>query len=148
MDLEVFPCSQNQYSYLSFQTFKGNLRMLQITFCPQVLQEKSLKWPWSLNCLGSWNFWNFLFSTRISNGEYFKDFKIFDLTWIWWIWLERPNYFMLAKKCRHESCVINFLSAKMEFASAIFKKLYFSKYPIKRCYKQITSIQKLVWPYK
>ena len=26
--------------------------MLQITFCPQVQQEKSLKWPYSLNCLG------------------------------------------------------------------------------------------------
>ena len=37
-----------------------------------------------------------------------------------------------------------FTSAKMEFASAIFKKLYFSKYSVKRCCKQITSIQKLV----
>ena len=27
---------------------------------------------------------------RLSNGEYFKDFKIFDLAWIWWIWLELP----------------------------------------------------------
>ena len=38
----------------------------------------------------SWNFWNFLFSMRLSNGECFKDFKIFDLTWIWRIWLEWP----------------------------------------------------------
>ena len=37
---------------------------------------------------------------------------------------------------------------KLEFASAICKKLNFSKYSIKRCCKQITSIQKLVWPYK
>ena len=27
-------------------------------------------------------------------------------------------------------------------------KMHFSKYSIKRCCKQITSIQKLVWPYK
>ena len=40
--------------------------------------------------LWSWRFWNFLFSMRLSNGEYFKNFKIFDLTWIWWIWLEWP----------------------------------------------------------
>ena len=24
---------------------KGTLKMLQITFCPQIQQEKSLKWP-------------------------------------------------------------------------------------------------------
>ena len=29
---------------------------------------------------------------RLSNDEYFKDFKIFDLTWIWLIWLEWPVY--------------------------------------------------------
>ena len=38
----------------------------------------------------------------------------------------------------------DFTLAKMEFASAISKKLYFSKYSIKRCCKQITFIQKLV----
>ena len=40
--------------------------------------------------LCSWNFWNFLFSMRLSNSEYFKDFKIFDLPWIWLICLEWP----------------------------------------------------------
>ena len=35
----------NQYFYWSFQTFKGTLKMLQMTFCPQIQQEKSLKWP-------------------------------------------------------------------------------------------------------
>ena len=39
------------------------------------------------------------------------------------------------KKCRRESCII-------DFTSAIFRKLYFSKYSVKRCCKQITSIQK------
>ena len=34
-----------QYFYWSFQTFKGTLKMLQMTFCPQIQQEKSLKWP-------------------------------------------------------------------------------------------------------
>ena len=38
--------------YLSFQTFKGTLKMLQITFCPQIQQKKSLKWPSNLNQLG------------------------------------------------------------------------------------------------
>ena len=37
-------------------------------------------------------FLEFLFSMRLSNDEYFKDFKIFDLTWIWLIWLEWPVY--------------------------------------------------------
>ena len=44
MDLEVFIFSPNQYFYLSFQIFKGTLKMLQITFCPQIQQEKSLEW--------------------------------------------------------------------------------------------------------
>ena len=30
---------------LSFWTFKGTLKILQITFCRQIQQEKSLKWP-------------------------------------------------------------------------------------------------------
>ena len=45
MDLEVFTFSKNKYFYLSFQTFKGTLKMLQITFCLQIQQEKTLKWP-------------------------------------------------------------------------------------------------------
>ena len=49
--------------------------------------------------------------------------------------LSNSNYFTSAKKCRRKSCIIDFTSAKMEFASAIFKKLYFSKYSIKRCCK-------------
>ena len=35
---------QNQYFHLSFQVSKGTLKMLQITICPQIQQEKSLKW--------------------------------------------------------------------------------------------------------
>ena len=34
---------------LSFRTFKGTLKILQMTFCPQIQQEKSLKWPLNLN---------------------------------------------------------------------------------------------------
>ena len=41
---EKFTFPQNQYLYLSFRSFKGTLKMLQITFCPQIQQEKSLKW--------------------------------------------------------------------------------------------------------
>ena len=38
-------CSHSSKSNLTFQTFKGTLKMLQITFCPQIQQKKSLKWP-------------------------------------------------------------------------------------------------------
>ena len=34
VDLELFTFPKNQYFYLSFQTFKGTLKMLQVTFCP------------------------------------------------------------------------------------------------------------------
>ena len=99
VNLEVFTFIQNQYFYLSFQTFKGTLKTLQNTFCSQIQQEKSLKLTIKseLHRLCSWNFWDFLFSMRLPNGENFKDFKIFDLTWIWWIWLEWPYYFYLLR---------------------------------------------------
>ena len=45
VDLEVFAFPQNQYLHLSFQIFNDTLKMLQITFFPQIQQEKSLKWP-------------------------------------------------------------------------------------------------------
>ena len=45
MDLEVATFPQNQYFHLSFQKFKGPLKMLEIKFCPPIQQEKSLKWP-------------------------------------------------------------------------------------------------------
>ena len=51
MDLELFTFPQNQYLYLSFQTFKGTLKMLQVTFYPQIQQEKSLKCSQNLNRL-------------------------------------------------------------------------------------------------
>ena len=44
VNLEKFTFPQNQYLYLSFRSFKGTLKMLQITFRPQIQQEKSLKW--------------------------------------------------------------------------------------------------------
>ena len=44
------------------------------------------------------------------------------------------------RNCQYESFIINFTSAKMEFASAIFIKLSFSKYSIKRCCKQINGV--------
>ena len=45
---------------------------------------------------------------------------------------KNSNYFTSASKCRREKCIIDFTSAKMEFASLIFKKMYFYKYSIKR----------------
>ena len=47
------------------------------------------------------------------------------------------------KKCRHKSCIIDFTLAKTEFTSAVFKKLYFSKYSIKGCCKQIPPFKNL-----
>ena len=44
VDLEVLTFSKNQYFYLGFHSFKGTLKMLQVTFCPQIHQGKSLKW--------------------------------------------------------------------------------------------------------
>ena len=55
--------------------------------------------------------------------------------------LSNSNHFMSAKICQHKSCIIDFMLAKMEFASAIFKKLYFSKHSIKRCSKICLTIQ-------
>ena len=127
MDLELFLLSQNQYSYLSFQSFKGTLKMLQITLCPQIQQEKSLKWPES-EALGlcSWNFGNFLFSLRLSNGEYFNDFKIFDLTWICWIWLEWPKVYLkwLSLETNHKLKLL----ANKYYCSNGIKNLIFSCY--------------------
>ena len=74
--------------------------------------------------------------------------SIFEMPIIPQTSLSNSNYLTSAKKCQRESCIMHFTSAKMEFALAIFKKLYFSKYSIKRCCKQITSIQKLGWPYQ
>ena len=45
--------------------------------------------------------------------------------------LSNSNYFTSAKKCQHESCIIDFTSAKMEFTSAIFKKLCFPNIQLK-----------------
>ena len=55
--------------------------------------------------------------------------------------LSNSNHFMLAKICQPKSCIIDFMLAKMEFALAIFKKLYFSKHSIKRCSKICLTIQ-------
>ena len=46
--------------------------------------------------------------------------------------LPNSNYFTSAKKCRRESCIMDLTSAKKEFASAIFKIFYFSKYSIEK----------------
>ena len=54
--------------------------------------------------------------------------------------LSNSNYFKSAKTCPRESSVIDFTSAKIEFTSAIFKKLYFPKYLIKRHCKQLLFV--------
>ena len=41
------------------------------------------------------------------------------------------NYFTSAKKCRRESCIMDFTSAKMEFASTIFKNCIFPNIQLK-----------------
>ena len=37
--MKVFTFPKNRYFYLSFQTFTGTLKMLQITYFPQIQQE-------------------------------------------------------------------------------------------------------------
>ena len=54
--------------------------------------------------------------------------------------LSNSNYFKSAKTCQRKSSVIDFTSAKIEFTSAIFKKLYFPKYLIKRRCKQLLFV--------
>ena len=78
---------------------------------------------------------------------YEKEFKRLECIFVdimYMYSLSNTSYFTSAKKCWRKSCTIDFTSAKMEFASTIFKTFYFSKYSIKRCWKHITSIQKLV----
>ena len=41
--------------------------------------------------------------------------------------LSNSNYFTSAKKCRNKSCIIDFMSTKMEIALVSFKKLHFPK---------------------
>ena len=87
---------------------------------------KILKMTIKSEALGlcSWNFWNFLFSLRISNGEYFNDFKIFDLTLIWWIWLEWPKVYLiwLSLETNHKLKLL----AKKYYCSNGIKNLIFS----------------------
>ena len=71
------PLSLKYIFLFKFSNFSGCLKMLQITFCPQIQQEKSLKSELLRLC--SWNFWNFPFSVRLSNGKISKLLKF--LTW-------------------------------------------------------------------
>ena len=57
--------------------------------------------------------------------------------------LSNSNYFTLAKKCRRESCIIDFMSTKMKFALAILKKMYFSKYSIKYVVNRLPPFKNL-----
>ena len=53
------------------------------------------------------------------------------------------QFIPLGKKCRCESCIMDFTSAKMEFASATFKKLYFSKHSSKRVVNRLPPFKSL-----
>ena len=57
--------------------------------------------------------------------------------------LSNSNYFMSAKKCRHKSCIIDFVLAKMEFASAILKKLYFPNIQLKGVVNRLPPFKNL-----
>ena len=91
MHLEVFRFPQNQYFYfLSFQTFKGTPENAPNHIWSWSSARKILKMAIKSELLGlcCWKFWNFLFSMRLSNGEYFKDFKFYDFGWndpIWFL---------------------------------------------------------------
>ena len=67
-----------------FLNFKGYPENTPNHILSSNLTGKILKTAIKSELLGlcSSNFWNILFSMRLSNNEDFKDFKIFDLTWI------------------------------------------------------------------
>ena len=80
VDLEVFTFPKNHYLYIKIWTSSGYvLKKLQITFCPQIQQEKSKIKIWPAWAIHNWNCWNFY-----SQWDYqmVKISKIFDLTWI------------------------------------------------------------------
>ena len=57
--------------------------------------------------------------------------------------LSNSDYFTSAKKCWCKSCIKDFTSAKMEFASAISKKLYFSSIQLKGVVNRLSSFKNL-----
>ena len=57
--------------------------------------------------------------------------------------LSNSNHFTSAKKCRRESCIIDFMSAKMEFASAIFKNCIFPIIQLKGVANRLSLFQNL-----
>ena len=57
--------------------------------------------------------------------------------------LSNSNHLTSAKKCRRESCIIDFMLAKTELGSLIFKKMYFSKYSIKYVVKILPPLKNL-----
>ena len=70
-------------------------------------------------------FWNFLFSMSLLNGEYFKHFKFFDLTWIWWIRLEWSEAIYLLKVSNKDTTVIIKSCSKWKYRS-MFLHLYWN----------------------
>ena len=57
--------------------------------------------------------------------------------------LSNSNHFTSAKKCRRESCIMDFTSAKMEFASAIFKNCIFPSIQLKGVVNRLPLFQNL-----
>ena len=78
---------------ISFPNFYGYPENAPNQILSSNLEEKIFKMVIKSEPLGlcSWNLGNFIFSMRLLNSENFTHFKIFDLTWIRWIWLELPS---------------------------------------------------------
>ena len=57
--------------------------------------------------------------------------------------LSNSNYFMLAKKCQCESCVIDFMSAKMEFVSEFSKNCIFPNIQLKGVVNRLPPFKNL-----
>ena len=94
MDLEVFTFPQKPTFLFKFSNFSGYTEnapnhILSSNSARQILKMAVKSEPVGL-C--SRNFWNFLLLVRPSKCKYFKDFKIFDLTWIWWFGLNDPIF--------------------------------------------------------
>ena len=57
--------------------------------------------------------------------------------------LSNSNHFTSAKKCRRESCIIDFMSPKIEFALAIFKNCIFPIIQLRGVANRLSLFQSL-----
>ena len=100
-----------------------------------IMTWKSLEWFWNsliLHCPITMEMRCMKFMDSTKTCLLFLILAVVDVKYLlsglgYWLSssLSNSNYFTLAIKCLCKICIINFTSAKMKFASAIFKKNVF-----------------------